>query len=139
MVEVTENVLLSKVADEVQTTLSQLARKGIKIALDDFGTGYASLSHLKDFPVDLLKVDRSFVATLTEERESRSIVRGITALAHDLGIAVIAEGVETAAQRDMLRHFGVDFGQGFLFARAMLPAQIESSGMVSEAATSIRA
>jgi diguanylate cyclase (GGDEF)-like protein len=139
MVEVTENVLLSKVADEVQTTLSQLARKGIKIALDDFGTGYASLSHLKDFPVDLLKVDRSFVATLTEERESRSIVRGITALAHDLGIAVIAEGVETAAQRDMLRHFGVDFGQGFLFARAMLPAQIESTGMVSEAATSIRA
>lgn len=139
MVEVTENVLLSKVADEVQTTLSQLARKGIKIALDDFGTGYASLSHLKDFPVDLLKVDRSFVATLTEERESRSIVRGITALAHDLGIAVIAEGVETAAQRDMLRHFGVDFGQGFLFARAMLPAQIESSGMVSAAATSIRA
>ncbi|SCM78566.1 Diguanylate cyclase/phosphodiesterase with PAS/PAC and GAF sensor(S) [uncultured Pleomorphomonas sp.] len=131
MVEVTENVLLSKVADEVQTTLSQLADKGIKIALDDFGTGYASLSHLKDFPVDLLKIDRSFVATLTEERESRSIVRGITALAHDLGIPVIAEGVETTAQRDMLRHFGVDFGQGYLFSRAMLPAQIESSGLVN--------
>ncbi|MBS1184005.1 MAG: gmr 10 [Proteobacteria bacterium] len=139
MVEVTENVLLSKVADEVQTTLAQLADKGIKIALDDFGTGYASLSHLKDFPVDLLKVDRSFVATLTEERESRSIVRGITALAHDLGIAVIAEGVETAAQRDMLRHFGVDFGQGYLFARAMLPTQIESQGLVNAAATLARA
>lgn len=129
MVEVTENVLLSKVADDVQSTLAQLAEKGIKIALDDFGTGYASLSHLKDFPVDLLKVDRSFVATLTEERESRSIVRGITALAHDLGIAVIAEGVETAAQRDMLRHFGVDFGQGYLFARAMPPEQIEQSDL----------
>jgi len=129
MVEVTENVLLSKVADDVQSTLAQLAEKGIKIALDDFGTGYASLSHLKDFPVDLLKVDRSFVATLTDERESRSIVRGITALAHDLGIAVIAEGVETAAQRDMLRHFGVDFGQGYLFARAMTPEQIEQSDL----------
>ena len=129
MVEVTENVLLSKVADDVQSTLAQLADKGIKIALDDFGTGYASLTHLKDFPVDLLKVDRSFVATLTEERESRSIVRGITALAHDLGIAVIAEGVETAAQRDMLRHFGVDFGQGYLFARAMTPEQIDQSNL----------
>ena len=139
MVEVTENVLLSKVADEVQTTLSQLAGKGIKIALDDFGTGYASLSHLKDFPVDLLKIDRSFVATLTEERESRSIVRGITALAHDLGIPVIAEGVETSAQRDMLRHFGVDFGQGYLFSRAMLPAQIETSGLVSMVAARARA
>ncbi|MCM5556736.1 EAL domain-containing protein [Pleomorphomonas sp. JP5] len=139
MVEVTENVLLSKVADEVQTTLSQLAGKGIKIALDDFGTGYASLSHLKDFPVDLLKIDRSFVATLTEERESRSIVRGITALAHDLGIPVIAEGVETSAQRDMLRHFGVDFGQGYLFARAMLPAQIEATGLVSRVAAQVRA
>ncbi|MCM5554852.1 bifunctional diguanylate cyclase/phosphodiesterase [Pleomorphomonas sp. NRK KF1] len=139
MVEVTENVLLSKVADEVQTTLSQLADKGIKIALDDFGTGYASLSHLKDFPVDLLKIDRSFVATLTEERESRSIVRGITALAHDLGIPVIAEGVETSAQRDMLRHFGVDFGQGYLFSRAMLPAQIEASGLVSMTAAQVRA
>lgn len=139
MVEVTENVLLSKVADEVQSTLSQLASKGIKIALDDFGTGYASLSHLKDFPVDLLKIDRSFVATLTEERESRSIVRGITALAHDLGIPVIAEGVETAAQRDMLRHFGVDFGQGYLFSRAMLPTQIESSGMVTVGGVQVRA
>lgn len=139
MVEVTENVLLSKVADEVQTTLSQLAGKGIKIALDDFGTGYASLSHLKDFPVDLLKIDRSFVATLTEERESRSIVRGITALAHDLGIPVIAEGVETSAQRDMLRHFGVDFGQGYLFSRAMLPAQIEASGLVNMLPSQARA
>lgn len=138
MVEVTENVLLSKVADEVQTTLAQLTEKGIKIALDDFGTGYASLSHLKDMPVDLLKVDRSFVATLTEERESRSIVRGITALAHDLGIAVIAEGVETTAQRDMLRHFGVDFGQGYLFARAMLPSAIEAAGTLAAAAAQAR-
>jgi diguanylate cyclase (GGDEF)-like protein len=126
MVEVTENVLLSKESDNVQPTLVDLACMGIKIALDDFGTGYASLTHLKEFPVDLLKIDRSFVATLTDQRESRSIVRGMTALAHDLGIAVIAEGIETTSQRDMLRHFGTDIGQGYLFARPMPSEQVES-------------
>ncbi|WP_237153032.1 sensor domain-containing phosphodiesterase [Oryzibacter oryziterrae] len=126
MVEVTENVLLSKAADNVQSTLVSLANSGIKIALDDFGTGFASLTHLKEFPVDLLKIDRSFVSNLTDQRESRAIVRGITALAHDLGVAVIAEGIETPAQRDMLRHFGADFGQGYLFARPMPPEQVET-------------
>ena len=126
MVEVTENVLLSKDTGNVLPTLVELAGMGIKIALDDFGTGYASLTHLKEFPVDLLKIDRSFVATLAEQRESRSIVRGMTALAHDLGISVIAEGIETTMQRDMLRHFGTDIGQGFLFARPMPADQVES-------------
>ena len=66
------------------------------------------------------------MATLAEQRESRSIVRGMTALAHDLGISVIAEGIETTMQRDMLRHFGTDIGQGFLFARPMPADQVES-------------
>ncbi|MBP0652104.1 EAL domain-containing protein, partial [Mycobacterium tuberculosis] len=75
MVEVTENVLLSRDQSVVGVALRTLAAAGVRIALDDFGTGYASLTHLKDFPVDLLKIDRSFVATLGEARESRAIVR----------------------------------------------------------------
>ncbi|GLS76458.1 hypothetical protein GCM10007904_17930 [Oharaeibacter diazotrophicus] len=122
MVEVTENVLISGDADNVRRTLEALKALDVQIALDDFGTGYASLTHLKDFPVDLLKIDRSFVSTLATRRESHAIVRGITALAHDLDIAVIAEGIETAAQRDTLRRLGVNYGQGFLFARPM-PAE----------------
>jgi len=125
MVEVTENVLISGDADNVRRTLEALKALDVKVALDDFGTGYASLTHLKDFPVDLLKIDRSFVSTLDSRRESHAIVRGITALAHDLDIAVIAEGIETAAQRDLLRRLGVNYGQGFLFARPMTAAAAE--------------
>jgi diguanylate cyclase (GGDEF)-like protein len=122
MVEVTENVLLSREAENVLGTLEALAANAVKIALDDFGTGYASLTHLKEFPVDLLKIDRSFVSTLADRRESRAIVRGITSLAHDLDIEVIAEGIETAQQRDLLQHLGANYGQGYLFARPM-PAE----------------
>lgn len=125
MVEVTENVLLSREAENVLGTLEALAAEAVKIALDDFGTGYASLTHLKEFPVDLLKIDRSFVSTLADRRESRAIVRGITSLAHDLDIEVIAEGIETPQQRDMLQHLGANYGQGYLFARPMPPDQAE--------------
>ena len=123
MVEVTENVLLSRETDNVLTALEALAEHGISIALDDFGTGYASLTHLKEFPVDLLKIDRSFVSPLIERRDSQAIVRAITALAHDLGIEVIAEGIETQLQREMLCQLGVSRGQGYLFARPMPPAE----------------
>ncbi len=125
-VEVTENVLLSRDAGNVLSALNALHASGVKIALDDFGTGYASLTHLKEFPVDLLKIDRSFVSSLGDERESRAIVRGITALAHELGIEVIAEGIETALQRDTLRHLGVNYGQGFYFARPV-PADVAAA------------
>jgi diguanylate cyclase (GGDEF)-like protein len=121
MVEVTETVLLSREAGVVGAALKQLKAAGVRIALDDFGTGYASLTHLKDFPVDLLKIDRSFVASLGDTRESRAIVRGIAGIARDLGIAVIAEGIETEAQAEILARFGIALGQGFLYARPMDP------------------
>ncbi|WP_181703003.1 EAL domain-containing protein [Chthonobacter albigriseus] len=121
-VEVTENVLLARDSGNVVRTLARLSGHGIRIALDDFGTGYASLTHLKEFPVDLLKIDRSFVSTLLDQRESAAIVRGVIALAHDLGVAVISEGIETVEQRDMLRALGSDYAQGYLFARPM-PAE----------------
>lgn len=121
MVEVTETVLLSREAGVVGAALRRLKAEGVRIALDDFGTGYASLTHLKEFPVDLLKIDRSFVAALGETRESRAIVRGIAGIARDLGIAVIAEGIETEAQAEILVRFGIALGQGFLYARPMEP------------------
>jgi diguanylate cyclase (GGDEF)-like protein len=121
MVEVTETVLLSRDAGAVGAALRRLRAAGVRIALDDFGTGYASLTHLKDFPVDLLKIDRSFVASLGDTRESRAIVRGIAGIARDLGIAVIAEGIETEAQAEILARFGITLGQGFLYARPMEP------------------
>lgn len=119
MMEVTETVLLSRETDSVHTTLQAFANMGLPIALDDFGTGYASLTHLKEFPVDLMKIDRSFVSTLAERVESQAIVRCITTLAQDLGIDVIAEGIETPLQRDLLIDLGVKAGQGYLFARPM--------------------
>jgi diguanylate cyclase (GGDEF)-like protein len=119
MVEVTENVLLSRDAQSVGSTLRFLKNAGVPIALDDFGTGYASLTHLKEFPVDLLKIDRTFVANLADARESHAIVRGIAGIAHDLGIHVIAEGIETEKQQEILRRFGIAYGQGYLFARPM--------------------
>ena len=125
IVEVTENVLLSRDADEVRVTLERLSALGVKIALDDFGTGYASLTHLKDFPVDLLKIDRSFVSTLHEHRESQAIVRSISALARDLGIQVIAEGIETAEQQELVSRLGASIGQGYYFARPMAGTDVE--------------
>jgi EAL domain-containing protein (putative c-di-GMP-specific phosphodiesterase class I) len=122
MIEVTETVLLARDAPLIATALERLAAAGVHVALDDFGTGCASLTHLKDFPVDVLKIDRSFVASLGDERESRAIVRGITAIARDLGIAVVAEGIETEEQAQIIARFGVGYGQGFLFARPMSPA-----------------
>lgn len=125
-VEVTENVLLARETGNVATMLATLSDHGISLALDDFGTGYASLTHLKEFPVDLLKIDRSFVSTLLDHRESQAIVRGMIALAHDLGVSVICEGIETVQQADLLRQLGSDYGQGYLFARPMAPAQVEA-------------
>ena len=116
-VEVTEGTLLGK-AGESAAALHVLHDAGVRIALDDFGTGYASLVHLRDIPVDTLKIDKSFVAGLLDEgHESEEIVRAVLALGHGLKKTVIAEGVETVAQLDRLRELGCDFAQGYLFGR----------------------
>jgi diguanylate cyclase (GGDEF)-like protein len=122
--EVTENVF---VHDEHRAlvVLEELKRIGVKLALDDFGTGYSSLGHLNTMPIDALKVDQSFVAKLTDRPGSRDIVSAIVGLAHGLGMRVIAEGVETAEQRDELAELGCDLCQGFYFAEPMVEALIQ--------------
>jgi len=118
--EITENTLVRDLKAS-QAALGALRAAGVRIALDDFGTGYSSLYHLRNFPVDRIKVDRSFVDSIDAENESAAIVRALLGLGHGLGIAVTAEGIESARQRDFLIGQGCDQGQGFLYAPA-LPA-----------------
>ena len=92
--------------------------------LDDFGTGYSSLSYLKHLPLDTIKIDRSFVAGLEADDANLPIVEAVIALAHGLGIGVVAEGIETDAQLARLRDLGCDLGQGFFFARPLPPEEI---------------
>lgn len=116
-VEVTEGVFLSAQADVVTANCRALREGGINIAFDDFGTGYASLTHLRDFPVDTIKIDRSFVAGLNKGESSVAIVNAIVGLGNNLGLDVVAEGVETQAQLEFLAAIGCRYAQGFLFGR----------------------
>ncbi len=113
--EITESAAM-RATPEVWRTLRDLRTLRVRLAIDDFGTGFSSLSRLRQLPVDALKVDRSFVAGLGRDTGSLAIVRAVVTLAHDLGLVVTAEGVETAEQGAMLRALGVDLGQGFHFA-----------------------
>jgi EAL domain-containing protein (putative c-di-GMP-specific phosphodiesterase class I) len=116
--EITETLAMRE-TDTTLATLQKLKQLGVSIAIDDFGTGYSSLAYLKRFPVDKLKVDRSFVAELPGDREQCAIVSAIVALAHALNVRVIAEGVETGAQLDFLGRCGCDFAQGYLLGRPL--------------------
>jgi EAL domain-containing protein (putative c-di-GMP-specific phosphodiesterase class I) len=116
--EVTEGVLMQN-PELAQRLLGELKGLGVKLCLDDFGTGYSSLSYLHQFPIDVLKVDRSFVAGMLDGAGKGRIVETIVRLARQLGLGVVAEGVESAAQRDRLRAMGCELAQGYLFARPM--------------------
>lgn len=116
-IEVTENVVLDRMSDRIVTTLRELDAAGIRIALDDFGTGYASLAHLKRFPIHRLKIDRTFVREVTTDCEDAIIARTIISLAHSLGMTVVAEGIETEEQYQLLSNLGCDFAQGYLISR----------------------
>ena len=119
--EITESAIMED-AQTVTNRLIELRQLGVKLGLDDFGTGYSSLSYLHRFPLDTLKIDRSFVARLLEDGENREIVRTIVALGKNLGMDVVAEGVEEAQQLSDLRGLNCQHGQGYFFARP-LPAQ----------------
>jgi diguanylate cyclase (GGDEF)-like protein len=116
--EVTETLLLGSDSRTVRRNLQALSDAGVLIALDDFGTGYSSLTHLRDFPIHQIKIDKSFVFGLGANAESPAIVKAIVDLAHTLELSVVAEGIETEGQFDFLRAIGCDSGQGFLFGRA---------------------
>ncbi|MCI8208859.1 diguanylate cyclase [Pseudomonas sp. S25] len=114
--ELTESQLLDNV-EHIITTFQQLRELGVKLAIDDFGTGYSSLSYLKRFPVDYVKIDQAFIRGLGEGTEDAAITRAIIAMAHSLGLKVVAEGVETQTQLDFLRSNGCDEVQGYLISR----------------------
>ncbi|HMI40198.1 MAG TPA: bifunctional diguanylate cyclase/phosphodiesterase [Sphingomicrobium sp.] len=123
-VEVTESVLLGQGIDHVERTFNELAAKGIRLALDDFGTGFASLTHLKRFPIEIIKIDRSFVRDLQIDAEDGAIVDALIGLGKALRIEVVAEGIETSAQRDFLSSLGCAIGQGYLFGSACPAANV---------------
>jgi EAL domain-containing protein (putative c-di-GMP-specific phosphodiesterase class I) len=123
--EVTETVFLGRGAEYVERALKLLSSAGIGIALDDFGTGYASLRHLKQFPVDVIKIDRSFVQNMETDPEDAAIIEAVLNLGRSLKIEVVAEGIETVSHVDRLRNMNCHYGQGFLFSRAV-PAEAVS-------------
>ncbi|MEC4237860.1 bifunctional diguanylate cyclase/phosphodiesterase [Pseudomonas sp. DSV-1] len=120
--ELTESILMREVSEALHI-LASLKNLGLSIAVDDFGTGYSSLNYLKQFPIDVLKIDRTFVDGLPSGEQDAQIARAIIAMAHSLNLAVIAEGVETQEQLDFLREHGCDEVQGYLFGRPM-PAHL---------------
>jgi len=117
-IEITEGLLLDP-NDDVRQQLHGLRSAGMAISLDDFGTGYSSLTYLQKFDIDFIKIDQSFVRNLKPASTDMALCKAIILLAHDLGMQVVAEGVETAEQRDLLMAAGCDFGQGYLFARPL--------------------
>ncbi|MFE2721816.1 putative bifunctional diguanylate cyclase/phosphodiesterase [Kitasatospora sp. NPDC059327] len=122
VLELTESVLMRR-DERVHTDMRTLAELGLGIAIDDFGTGYSSLSYLREFPISILKIDKSFIDGLGMSQQQYALVEGITRIADTLGVQVIAEGIENTEQRDLLAAMGCPLGQGYLFARPLTPDQ----------------
>jgi diguanylate cyclase (GGDEF)-like protein/PAS domain S-box-containing protein len=118
VLEMTETALISDV-DVAADALAALRSLGVRLAIDDFGTGYSSLGYLRQFPVDILKIDRSFTATITTDPRAPALIRGLLALARELGLETVAEGIELTAQLDHLREERCDMAQGYLFSPAV--------------------
>ena len=123
-IEITESILVQDL-EKTLAILTALKDAGVRISVDDFGTGFSSLSYLKRFPLDRLKIDQSFIRDLVTNRDDQAIAAATINLGHSLGLAVIAEGVETDEQLRILRSLGCNEAQGYLFARPMPAKELE--------------
>ncbi|HWS37708.1 MAG TPA: EAL domain-containing protein, partial [Actinoplanes sp.] len=123
LLEITESLVL-KDADKVIDELKALREMGVRIAIDDFGTGYSSLSYLRQMPVDVLKLDKSFIDDILHSRQQHALVDAIVTLSHNLDLAVVAEGIEEAGQRAALDAMGCRYGQGYHFAKPLWPVDV---------------
>jgi EAL domain-containing protein (putative c-di-GMP-specific phosphodiesterase class I) len=128
--EITETVIMES-AEEATTMLRQLRAVGVQLSIDDFGTGYSSLSYLHRFPVNVLKIDRSFVSRMSVDQESLGIVETVIALASKLKMEVVAEGIETGEQSHVLRDLDCKYGQGFLYSKPL--DRQDAEGLVAAA------
>ncbi len=137
-IEVTEHVFIERGIDFVGRALKMLSHAGVRIALDDFGTGFSSLSHLRDYPVDVVKIDRSFIDKVITDAEVCAIVRAVIDLAKSLNIEVVAEGVETEGQKQLLLDHGCALGQGYLFGRAIAADEVPNLLVISTTANAHR-
>jgi EAL domain-containing protein (putative c-di-GMP-specific phosphodiesterase class I) len=118
MLELTESALLRR-DERLHSDLAELKSIGVRLAIDDFGTGYSSLSYLRDLPIDVVKMDRSFVEGIADSDQRLALAEGIVQIARTLSLEVVAEGIETEVQRDLLASMGCHYGQGYLLAMPM--------------------
>jgi EAL domain-containing protein (putative c-di-GMP-specific phosphodiesterase class I) len=123
MLEVTETTLMAD-PTRAATLLGRLQSLGVRVSIDDYGTGYSSLARLRELPVNELKLDRSFLFGITSDSRAAAIVRSTIGLAHSLGLTIVAEGIETAADEAILRDLSCDLGQGYHLARPLPPDQL---------------
>ncbi len=121
--EITENIIMRN-AEATLITLHKLKKMGVKLSMDDFGIGYSSFSYLKSFPLDIIKIDRSFIKDIAQNSEDAAIVKAIIAMAHTLKLKVVAEGVETEEQLSLLRELGCDEMQGYLLNAPLPPEEV---------------
>jgi diguanylate cyclase len=135
-VEITEEIFLDS-TERTRTVLEQLRHNGIRIAIDDFGSGYSALSYLRDLPIDEVKLDRSFIASILVDKRAAAVVRAVVDLAHVLGLTVVVEGIEDADTAALVRQLGCDVGQGFYYCLPVPPEEL--SRLVKDRSASARA
>ena len=123
--EITEGMIMGNLEASLRI-MEELTAMGVHLAIDDFGTGYSSLGHLKRFPITRLKIDKSFVREIASNPNDAAIASAVIALAHTMSLEVIAEGIETGEQLEVLRRLGCEQGQGYLFSRPQPPALLSS-------------
>ena len=123
-VEITETAVIRDI-ERAADVMAQLRQRGVRVSIDDFGTGHASLTYLRTFPIDSIKIDRLFVQHIDAQPVDQAIVRGVLSLAQSLGLRVVAEGVEDRSQLDRLRELGCEQAQGYYFSRPMTAVQLE--------------